>query len=405
MDFTNKTIPNELPQLNRMLLMLMAIASGITIANIYYIQPLLGQIAGAFHITQASAGLLATLTQIGYALGLFLILPLADIMERKKLILGMLFLSALFLFTMYLSSNFVLTAVACLAIGMTSVIPQLLIPLGAKLSNEIERGKHIGIIMSGLLIGILSSRVISGIFGRYFGWKTIYLVAVCFMIALFLLLKIMLPVCETNTNMNYISSLKSMAVLPSKFPILREAAINGAMIFAAFSAFWTTLTFQLQSVFHLGTNIIGMFGLVGVTGAMLAPLSGKLSDNKGAKFIVGANIVIIFASYLCFLVFGFQIWGLILGVILLDGGVQCCNVANQTRIQKLNEAARNRITSIYMVSFFLGGSIGSFLGVSMYENFGWYGFCAVGFVTQIIAIFVHLMTKKSTSKKVGKDKI
>lgn len=398
MDFANKSISNELPQLNRRLIILMAAASGIAVANIYYIQPLLEQIAGSYHITQAGAGLLATLTQTGYALGLFLILPLADLVERKKLILTMLVLAALSLFTMYLSSNFVLTAAACLAIGTTSVIPQLMVPLGAKLSTDAERGKNIGHIMSGLLIGVLLSRVISGMIGKYFGWKTIYLIAVLFMIALFLLLKIMLPICKPNmnTNMNYISSLKSMTTLPGKFPVLREAAINAAMFMVAFSAFWTTLTFQLQSsTFHFGTNIVGMFGLLGVTGVMFAPFSGKLSDNKGAKFTVGINIAIIFASYLCFLAFGFQIWGLILGVILLDMGVQCCNVANQTRIQRLSEEARNRITSVYMVSLFLGGAVGSYLGALMYNNFGWYGFCIIGLLTQIVAAFVHLMAKKS----------
>ncbi len=393
MEFTNENMSNELPQLSRKLIILMAASSGIAVANIYYIQPLLGQIAGFYHITQVGAGLLATLTQTGYALGLFLILPLADLVERKKLILTMLVLAALSLFTMYLSSNFVLTAVACLAIGTTSVIPQLMVPLGAKLSTDAERGKNIGHIMSGLLIGVLLSRVISGFIGKYFGWKTIYLIAVFFMIALFILLKIMLPICEAN--MSYSSSLKSMTKMPGKFPVLKEAAINGALFMVAFSAFWTILTFQLQSsTFHFGTNIVGMFGLLGVTGVMLAPFAGKLSDSKGAKFTVGVNIAVILASYLCLLAFGFQIWGLMLGVILLDMGVQCCNVANQTRIQKLSEEARNRITSIYMVSLFLGGAFGSYLGALMYNNFGWYGFCAIGLITQVLAAFVHLRTKK-----------
>lgn len=399
MELANKNISNELPKLNGRLIALMAAASGIAVANIYYIQPLLDKIADYYQITQASAGLLATLTQTGYALGLFLILPLADLVERKKLILTMLFLSTLSLLVMYISSNFILTAVACLAIGTTSVIPQLLLPLCAKLSNETERGKNIGHIMSGLLIGVLLSRVISGMIGRYFDWRIMYIIAVFFMISLFIVLKVMLPICETNANanMNYISSLKSMTALPKKFPVIKEAAINGAMILAAFSALWTTLTFQLQSsAFNFDTNIVGMFGLLGVTGAMLAPLAGKLSDKKGAKFTVGVNIAIIFVSYLCFIAFGFQIWGLILGVILLDMGVNSCNVANQTRIQRLSEEARNRITSFYMVSLFLGGAVGSYLGALMYNNFGWYGFCTIGIITQIIATFVHVMTKRKS---------
>ncbi len=356
MDFENTRLPSpqKLPQLNGRLIFLMAIASGVSVANIYYIQPLLEQIAGAYHITQASAGLLATLTQVGYALGLFLILPLANFVERKKLVLTILVLAALSLLTMYLSPNFILTAVSCLMIGTTSVIPQLMVPLCAKLSRDADRGKNIGHILSGLLIGMLLSRVISGMIGKHLGWKAIYLLAVFFMVALFLLLKRMLPVCKagTRTNMNYIMSLKSVFALPGKFSVLREAAINAALFMVAFSALWTTLTFQLQgSPFHFSTNLIGMFGLLGITGILFAPFAGKLSDNKGAKFTVSVNIAVILVSYLLFLAFGFQLWGLVLGIILLDMGVQCCNVANQTRIQNLNEEARNRITSVYMVLF------------------------------------------------------
>ena len=398
MNLPNEKRQNEQPRLSRGLILLMAATSGIAVANIYYIQPLLEQIAGAYHVLQASVGLLATLTQVGYALGLFLILPLADLVERKRLVLTMLVLAAISLIVMYLSSNFVLTAIACLAVGTTSVIPQLMVPLGAKLSTDADRGKNIGHIMSGLLIGVLLSRVVSGFIGKYFGWRIIYLLAVFFMLALFLMIKAMLPVCEANANsgMNYVSSLKSMAALPGQFPVLKEAAVNAALFMVAFSALWTTLTFQLQSsAFHLDTNMVGMFGLIGVTGILFAPYAGRLSDQKGAKFTVGLNIVIIFASYLFFFLFGFHIWGLILGVIFLDMGVQCCNVANQTRIQKLSDEARNRITSIYMVSLFTGGALGSYLGALLYTHYGWYGFCAIGFVTQLLAALVHLVTKRT----------
>ncbi|MDU1510078.1 MAG: MFS transporter [Clostridium butyricum] len=397
MELANKNVSKELPELSHKLIILMATATGIAVANIYYIQPLLNQIAKYYNISQSSAGLLATLTQVGYALGLFLILPLADLVERKKLILTMLLLSALSLLTMYFSTSFIITSVDCVAIGITSVIPQLFLPLCAKLSEESERGKNIGYIMSGLLIGVLLSRVISGMVGKYLEWRIMYLIAVFFMIGLFLVLKIMLPICKVDKNINitYISSLKSMITLPKKFPIIKEAAINGAMILAAFSALWTTLTFHLQSsFFNFDTNIVGMFGLLGVSGAILAPLAGKLSDRKGEKFTVGVNIAIILVSYLCFIIFGFKVWGIIIGVVLLDMGVNSCNVANQSRIQKLSEEARNRITSIYMVSLFTGGAIGSYLGALLYNNYGWYGFCAIGVATQIIAICVHLIYRK-----------
>ena len=384
-------------KLSRKMIALMATASGIAVANIYYIQPLLNSAAEYFNISESQASLLATLTQTGYALGLFLILPIADLTERKKLILTMIFLSVLSLLGMYFSPNFILACIACLAIGITSVIPQLLLPLCAKLSDEQVRGKNIGHIMSGLLTGIVLSRVVSGAVGKYIGWKSIYIIAVVLMAILFTVLKFTLPVCtaDENGDLNYASSIKSMFSLPKKFPVIIEAAINGFMILAAFSALWTVLTFHLQGTpFNFETNIIGMFGILGVSGAMFAPVAGKISDRRSAKFTVGINIAIILVSYLCFIIFGFKVWGLIAGVILLDMGVNSCNVANQTRIQSLSESERNRITSIYMVTMFAGGAVGSYLGSALYNRFGWYGFCSIGIITQLIAMIVHIISSK-----------
>lgn len=392
-----ETQKSRASKLSGKMIALMAVASGIAVANIYYIQPLLNSAAEYFSVADSQASLLSTLTQTGYALGLFLILPIADLTERKKLILTMIFLSVISLLGMYFSPNFLIACIACLAVGVTSVIPQLLLPLCAKLSDEQVRGKNIGHIMSGLLTGVVLSRMVSGAVGKYMGWKSIYIIAVALMAVLFVILKFTLPVCTADEkgNLNYASSLKSMFSLPKKFPVIREAAINGFMILAAFSALWTVLTFHLQGTpFKFETNIIGMFGVLGVSGALFAPVAGKISDRKSAKFTVGINIAIIFISYLCFIAFGFKVWGLIIGVILLDMGVNSCNVANQTRIQSLSENERNRITSIYMVTMFAGGAVGSYLGSALYSYFGWYGFCSIGIFTQIIAATVHVISGK-----------
>ena len=384
-------------KLSGKMIALMTVASGIAVANIYYIQPLLNSAAEYFNITGSQASLLATLTQTGYALGLFFILPIADLTERKNLILTMVLLSIISLLGMYLSPNFTLARIACLAVGVTSVIPQLLLPLCAKLSDEHVRGKNIGHIMSGLLTGVVLSRVVSGSVGKYLGWKSIYIIAVIFMAMLLILLKFALPVCNADEkgDLNYFSSLKSMFVLPKKFPIVKEAAFNGAMILAAFSALWTVLTFHLQSPpFYFGTNIIGLFGILGVSGALFAPFAGKISDKKSAKFTVVINIAVIFISYICFIVFGFKVLGLVIGVILLDMGVNSCNVANQTRIQSLSESERNRITSVYMVTMFAGGAAGSYLGAALYNHFGWHGFCCIGIATQMAAGIVHWASGK-----------
>lgn len=382
------------PTVSKNIYLLLSIASGIVVANIYYIQPLLGQIASYFSISQPAAGLMATLTQLGYALGLFFLIPIADLMERKKLVLIMLAFSAIALLLMILSTSYTASLLIALAIGMTSIVPQLMIPLGAQLSLPEERGKNIGTIMSGLLIGILLSRVLSGILGNYAGWKAIYIFAFVMILILFVLLYHKLPTIQSKNTISYTATLKSMLSLPKKYPALVFASINGALVFAIFSAFWTVLTFYLESSrFGFGSNIIGLFGLLGVAGASLAPIAGKMSDKKGSHFTILFHLFIIILSVICFLLFGSSILGLVVGIILLDWGVQSCNVANQSLIQNLSESMRNRITSIYMVSFFIGGSIGTSLGSAVYQAFHWYGFVVLAAILILTATILHLFVK------------
>ena len=379
------------PILTRRLVWIMAFGSGVSVANIYYIQPLISQMANNYHITQSSAGLVASFTQIGFALGLFFILPLAEIVEKKQLIMTILVLSCGSLSLLYVSPNLMITAIALFAIGFTSILPQIFIPLGAQLAPPEERGKIIGSIMSGLLIGMLLSRVFSGLAGERYGWKTIYLIAALMMIGLMVILKFNLPKCRALSKIKYQESLKSIIPLIKQFPVLRESAIIGAMAFCAFSAFWTALTFLLQGThYRLGADTAGMFGLVGIIGALFSPVAGRISDRKGPRFTVGINIIVIIVSYVVFGFWGYHLWGLIIGVILLDLGVQCCNVSNQTRIHQLNEEARNRITAIYMVSYFLGGALGSYLGALTYQRYHWLGVCILGLGSQAIALCRYL---------------
>ncbi|WP_394523504.1 MFS transporter [Lacrimispora sp. JR3] len=395
MESENKNNVNP-SSLNKHLILIMSVASGLTVANIYYIQPLLAGIAQYYHVTQGYSGLLATLTQIGYALGLLLILPLADILEKRRLVLTMLLGAAISLLLLFFSPTITIALFASFGIGFCSVIPQLLIPFAAQLANPKERGKIIGSIMSGLLIGILLSRVVSGFIGRYMMWKNIYFIAAFCMLLLWVALRFILPKSYGDSKIKYIESLKSMIVLIRQFPALREASVVGAMVFLAFSAFWTALTFLLQSSsYHMGTDVAGLFGLVGVVGALFSPWAGKISDKKGARFTVGINIVVIIAAYIVFGIWGFQLCGLIVGVILLDLGVQSCNVSNQTRIHQLSEEARNRITSVYMVSYFLGGALGSWLGTVSFQRFGWIGVCFIGLFSQLIAGYVHINGKRN----------
>ncbi|ERI93944.1 transporter, major facilitator family protein [Clostridiales bacterium oral taxon 876 str. F0540] len=384
------------PVLSNLLIAVMAIACGLTVANLYYIQPLLADMAKTFNVSEISVGSAAMLTQIGYAVGMILILPLGDIKEKRNLITVMLLLSVFSLLSMFFSRNISMLIISSFAVGFTSIIPQLIIPLAAQLSDPKERGRIIGTVMSGLLIGILASRTFSGILGGYFGWRIVYIVAAAMMIILMFVLRKMIPVYKPVSNIKYIDLLKSLFQLIRTEPVLREASINGAMMFAAFSAFWTSLTFLLESShYNMGSQAAGLLGLVGISGALAAPLVGRIADKRGPRFVIGICISVVILSYILFLFLGFKMLGLILGVILLDLGVQSCNVSNQTRVHSLNEEMRNRINTVYMVSFFLGGSLGSFLGSYSYSHFGWYGVCIFGIATQIVAFIVHKTAKSS----------
>lgn len=402
-DYINSNTGAPAKVLSRSLIFIMAAASGLTIANIYYVQPLLQQMADYYQITESYAGLIATSTQVGLALGLFFILPLADTVEKRGLILTMIVLETFFLLLLYFSGSLYIAMIASLGIGFCSTVPQLLIPLGAQLSHPSQRGEVIGSIMSGLLTGILLSRVISGFVGEYTSWKNIYLLSAIVMLLLLIVLRLKLPKTPAVSKLTYAESMKSLPALLHKFPVVIKTSFIGAMVFFAFSAFWTALTFFLESpAYKMGADVAGLFGLVGVVGAALSPVAGKISDKKGPRFTAGICIVILLVSYIVFAAFGFALWGLILGVILLDLGVNSCNVSNQTQIHQLSETARNRLTSIYMVSFFVGGALGSELAAISYEHFGWLGVCCIGFISQVMAMAVHMTNKDRQSKEIKK---
>lgn len=393
-------------KLNSFLVLIMAAATGITVANLYYIQPLLAEIAKAFNVTQVSVGFVAMLTQAGYALGMLFLLPLADIREKRKLIITMLCCSCCSLLLMFFSNSIVMIAFSAFAIGFTSVVPQLIVPLAAQLADPKERGKIIGTVMSGLLIGILLSRTFSGLIGEYLGWRVVYLIAAVMMLALALFLRKFIPECPAISSLEYKDLFKSMGRLAKELPVLREASLNGAMMFGAFSAFWTTLVFLLQSSsYRMGDDAAGLFGLVGIVGALTAPVVGRIADKRSPRFTVGVGMFIVIGAYLCFLFLGFKIWGLITGIILLDLGVQSCQISNQARVHALSNEARNRINTVFMVSYFVGGATGSFLGSFSYAHFSWTGVCIFGLLTQIIAVTGYMVRSKKYKEKPDTKKL
>jgi len=360
------------------LLGFLALMAGATVANLYYNQALLTQIAHTFHVSPAVTGLVAVITQIGYALGLVLIVPLGDGQERKRLIVAMTSLIALSLVAVALSPTFIALLIACLFMGAATTVPQLLVPYTATLASPKRRGRVIGIVMGGLLVGVIASRSVSG-FGAFLGWRTIFglaagLMAVFTVIAAFALSRQAPP-----ARLSHKQLLGSLLSLWRTEPVLRLHAMLGALGFAAFSCFWTALIFHFKHLFPAKESVmVAIMGLFGVAGALAAPLSGHLSERFNAPRVNGAALFLVLLAFVVFWIGATSLPGLALGVVLLDAGVQASHISNQTRIYALAPEIRNRLTSLYMTAYFLGGAIGSFCGSALWEVGRWPLVCAAG---------------------------
>jgi len=377
----------------------MTIATGLVVANIYYNQPLLGDIAHTFHVSNGTAGRISMATQLGYAAGMFFIAPLADMFERKKLMLIAFMAVIIALLAAAIAPNIHLLVLASFLVGVASLTPQLLVPMAAHLAKPEERGKKIGVVMSGLLIGILASRTLSGFIGKQFGWNAMFFIAAGLMVIMGLLVYIFLPKVEPDYKGNYKELMRSLVHLFMNEPQLRFAALRGALCFACFMAFWTTLVFLLKENFNLGSDAAGSFGLVGAFGAIAAGLMGRLSDKMDAFKLSFFTLSLILVSFVVFIFSGHSIIGLVIGVIILDMGVQATHISNQSIIFALSAEARNRINTIYMVSYFIGGSLGTLLVSSLWGNYHWMGVCITGIALSLIALVVHLFNHRSMQNK------
>ncbi|MFC4812022.1 MFS transporter [Paenibacillus sp. GCM10023250] len=371
--------PGGTTALSRGLLLLMALSAGMTVANLYYNQPLLADIGRSFGVGPDSVGLISTCTQIGYALGMFLFVPLGDIKERKGLITILLALVCLSLIGVATAQNLPWIYAASLAVGVTTVVPQILVPLAATLAAPGESGKAVGTVMSGLLLGILLTRTVSGLIGGTWGWRVMYAVAAAAMLALLVLLRVKLPTNRPSAELRYGQLLASMGGLVKRHATLRESALIGAANFAAFSVFWTALAFYIEGPpYGYSSRIAGLFGLVGAAGALGAPIVGRMADRFRTERIIGVLLALNVLSFLLFGAWGGWLWALITGVLLMDLGVQGTQVANMARIYALEPAARSRINTVQMVTTFLGGAIGSSLGSFAWNHAGWRGVCLAG---------------------------
>ncbi len=358
------------------LIYLLSFAAGLTVANIYYNQPLLPAIGKAFHASSASTGTLAVATQLGYACGLLLLVPLGDTMERRGLIISSAFGTSLALLLVIFSPSLPCVIAASFLLGLISITPQLIVPYAAALAEPQNRGHIVGLIMGGLFAGILFSRVAGGFLGDYLGWKAVFGLGSGLTFLLATILFFRLPRQQPTSRLAYSQLLASLFPLLLREPVLRRHAFMGAMGFGAFSVFWTTLAFYLENrPEHFGGQTVGLFGLVALVGAAVAPFSGWLSDLYSARAVNGISLLTVITAFLMMTLAGLSLYWLIAGVFLMDAGVQTNQISNQTRIYALAPELRNRITSVYMFTYFMGGAIGSALGAQAWALWHWMGVC------------------------------
>ncbi|OAT47779.1 major facilitator superfamily (MFS) permease [Proteus hauseri ATCC 700826] len=378
----------------------MAVATGMVVASNYYAQPLLDSIATYFDISATMAGFIVTTAQLSYAIGLILLVPLGDIFERRSLIITMTLISASGLLVTAMASNIWIMLLGTALSGMFSVVAQILVPFAATLAAPHQRGKAVGTIMSGLLLGILLARTVSGLMASITNWQGIFWVASVCLAILAITLWRCLPTYKSQTELNYFQLLGSIFKLFATTPVLRTRSLIGALIFAHFGLLWTSMAFLLSSnPFNYSDAVIGLFGLIGAAGALMASKAGGWVDKGKGKITTTVGLIILFISWCFIIIAPYFHWigvvSFIIGVILLDLAVQGVHVTNQSTIYRILPDARNRLTAAYMTSYFIGGALGSLLSGYAYHQYGWIGVSIAGLVIGVLGLIVWLLGYKN----------
>lgn len=377
------------PAIGPALTTLFAVGCGLIVANLYYAQPLIGLIGPDLGLPAATISLVVTLTQIGYGLGLLLLVPLGDRLENRRLITSLVLLAALGLGLIALAPSAAPFFVATLAVGVCSVAAQILVPFAASLAPEANRGRVVGNVMSGLLGGILLARPVASITAHFFGWRAIYVASALLMIVLALVLQRALPLRQPNSAMRYPQLLRSLWQLLRDTPLLRRRSAYHAAMFGAFSLFWSAIALLLASpAFGYSQSGIALFALAGAAGALAAPLAGRLADRGLTRPATGAALAFGAAAFVIAAI-GAAITSvtlLLIAALLLDLGVSLNLVLGQRSLYALGDAIRSRLNALYMSLFFVGGALGSALAGWAWARHGWNGVCAAGLAFAVAAL-------------------
>ncbi|WP_231578525.1 MFS transporter [Paenibacillus sp. FSL H7-0357] len=376
--------------------LLFAIACGLAVANIYYAQPLLDAIADEFRIPHSSAGIVITITQACYALGLLLLVPLGDLLNRRSLIAGQMLLSVLALIVVGTASSSIVLFIGMAIVGLLAVVTQTLVAFAATLAAPAERGRVVGLVTSGIVIGILLARTFAGLLTDLAGWRSVYVVSAGLSLLMAGVLFRVLPHDEhERESLSYLQLLRSTLTLFLQERVLRIRAALALMIFTAFSILWTSLVLPLSAPpLSLSHTAIGAFGLAGAAGALAAARAGRLADRGLGQRTTGAALILLLVSWLPISYTEHSLWALIAGILLLDLAVQAVHVTNQSMILSVRPEARSRLTAGYMIFYSIGSATGSIASTTIYEHMGWNGVCLLGAVVSALALLFWALTRR-----------
>lgn len=381
--------------MSRRVVALFAVSVGVSVANLYYVQPLLPMLRHDFHSSSGVTALATTFAQLGFVLGLVLILPLGDLVDRRRLVAGLACAAAAALVVAALAPGIAVLLVALFFVGVATVVAQVLVPFAATLAPEHERGRVVGLVMGGLLLGILLARSVAGFVASASSWRVVLLGAAGAMAAVAAVVRVRLPSDVARTGLSYRRLLSSLAEIFRTEPVLRRRAAFGALGMGCFSVLWTAIAFLLAGApYHYSPARIGLFGLVGAAGALMATTAGRLADRGLARAVTVASSALLAGSYLPIYLGAHSLVALVVGIVALDVGVQGLHITNQSTIYRLAPERRSRVNAVYMICYFLGGTSASGLAAALYAAAGWPGISALGAALGTAALVLSAVDRR-----------